>query len=289
MGADSVPQDYEDLIRIIHDKYDGMSKAYQNIAVYLTQNPNDVAVMSLNAIAETCGIHASSFVRFAQMLGYKGFKEVQAVFQRRLSTAAPGFQARIKALETELSDRENVGGWGFLHDLVLRDIDALQELLNLTAGETIEKAVDLMEKADTIYLVGQLRSAPIVDLTRYILTMLGKRTVLLDASGGLSTHIAGTMRPTDLLFAVSFRFYATEVVNIVEQAAAKGLPILAITDSTLSPLAKSATVLFSVPEHQYTFSRSLAAPMCLAQSLTAALAARLQKAPVPRIPIVTQP
>ena len=114
MGADSVPQDYEDLIRVIHDKYDGMSKAYQNIAVYLTQNPNDVAVMSLNAIADTCGIHASSFVRFAQMLGYKGFKEVQAVFQRRLSTAAPGFQARIKALESELSDRENVGGWGFL-------------------------------------------------------------------------------------------------------------------------------------------------------------------------------
>ena len=242
MGADSVPQDYEDLIRVIHDKYDGMSKAYQNIAVYLTQNPNDVAVMSLNAIADTCGIHASSFVRFAQMLGYKGFKEVQAVFQRRLSTAAPGFQARIKALESELSDRENVGGWGFLHDLVLRDIDALQELLNLTTGETIEKAVDLMEKADTIYLVGQLRSAPIIDLTRYILTMLGRRTVLLDASGGLSPHIAGTMRPTDLLFAVAFRFYATEVVNIVEQAAARGLPIVAITDSTLSPLAKNASV-----------------------------------------------
>lgn len=289
MVADGVPQDYEDLIRIIHDKYDGMSKAYQNIAVYLTQNPNDVAVMSLNAIADTCGIHASSFVRFAQMLGYKGFKQVQAVFQRRLSTAAPGFQARIKILETELSDRENVGGWGFLHDLVLRDIDALQELLNLTSGETIEKAVDLMEKADTIYLVGQLRSAPIVDLTRYILSMLGKRTVLLDASGGLATHIASTMRPTDLLFAVSFRFYATEVVNIVEQAAARGLPIVAITDSTLSPLAKNATVLFAVPEHQYTFSRSLAAPMCLAQALTAALAARLQKAAVPRIPVVTKP
>src|SRR5215475_15166496 len=125
-----MPKDYEELIRVIHERYEDMNRSYQNIAVYLTQNPNDVAVMSLNAIAETCGIHASSFVRFAQMLGYKGFKEVQAVFQKRLSTAAPGFEARVKALESELSGRRNVGASGFLHDLVLRDIASLQELLN---------------------------------------------------------------------------------------------------------------------------------------------------------------
>src|SRR5262245_20665603 len=233
----NVPKDYEELIRVIHERYDDMSKSYQQIAVYLTQNPNEVAVMSLNAMADACGIHASSFVRFAQMLSYKGFKEVQAVFQKRLSTAAPGFEARVKALESELSDRRNVGASGFLHDLVLRDMASLQELLNSTPAETIESAVRLMDKADTIFLIGQLRSVPIVDLIRYVLTMLGKRAVLLDASGGLATHMANVIRPKDLLFAVSFRLYATEVVNIVEKASARGIPIVAISDSTLSPLA----------------------------------------------------
>lgn len=61
--------------------------------------------------------------------------------------------------------------------------------------------------------------------------------------------------------AVSFRFYAKEVVSIVEEAGARGVGIVAISGNTLSPLAKSATVLFAVPEHDYTFSRSLAAPM----------------------------
>jgi DNA-binding MurR/RpiR family transcriptional regulator len=289
MQHSNMPKDYEHLINIIHDRYDDMSHSYQQIALYLTQNPNDVAVMSLSAIADACGIHASSFVRFAQMLGYTGFKEVQAVFQKRLSTAAPGFEARIKALKTELNDQGNVRGGKFLHDLVLRDIASLQELLNITAAKTIERAVDMMERADTIYLIGQLRSAPVVDLMRYVLTMLGKRTVLLDASGGLATHMTNVIRRTDLLFAVSFRFYATEVVNIVEQVASRGIPIIAISDSTLSPLAKNASVLFSVPEHRYTFSRSLAAPMCLAQALMIALAARLQKSKVPHIPVVTQP
>ena len=67
------PADYEELIRVIHERYESMSKGYQSIALYLTQNPNDVAVRSVNAIAERCGVHASNFVRFAQALGYTGF------------------------------------------------------------------------------------------------------------------------------------------------------------------------------------------------------------------------
>jgi DNA-binding MurR/RpiR family transcriptional regulator len=279
------PETYEDLIRLIHARYDGTSKSYQKIAVYLTQNPNDVAVLSVNAIGEKCGIHASSFVRYAQTLGYRGFKEMQAVFQRRLSTAAPGFDARLKALEGELGSAEG-GDLGYLRDLVVRDITSLQDLMANTTAQQISDAAEMMEAADTIYLVGQLRSGPVVELMRYVLTMLGKRTVLLDTSGGLATHMAKVCGKGDMLLAVSFRFYATEVVNIVDEAAARGVPIVAISDSTLSPLAKSAKVLFAVPEHEYTFSRSLAAPMCLAQALCVAVAAR-QQGGKPRIPVVT--
>jgi DNA-binding MurR/RpiR family transcriptional regulator len=282
------PRSYEDLIRVIHDRYDQMSKTYQRIAVYLTQNPNDVAVMSVNAIGEKTGIHASSYVRYAQSLGFRGFKELQAVFQRRLTTAAPGFDARIKALEDELGAKEDRSDLGFLRNLVVRDLSSLQDLLANISAEQISAGADVMEAADTIYLLGQLRSAPVAELLRYMLTMLGKRTVLLDASGGLATHMAKVIQPRDMLLAISFRFYATEVVNIVEDVAGRGIPVVAISDSTLSPLAKSAKVLFAIPEHEYTFSRSLAAPMCLAQALTVALAARLQKdRESPRIPVVT--
>ncbi|KRQ17718.1 MurR/RpiR family transcriptional regulator [Bradyrhizobium manausense] len=287
MQGVKTPEDYEELIRVIHDRHDDMSKSYQKIAVYLTQNPNDVAVLSVNAIADRCGIHASSFVRFAQSLGYEGFKELQALFQRRLSTAAPGFEARIKALDIELGARTDRSEVGFLRDLVVRDIASLQDMLADISPKALSDAVTLLEKADSVFLIGQLRSAPVVEFLRYILTMLGKRCVLLDAGGGLATHIGRTIRKKDVLLAVSFRFYANEVVNIVDEAGRNGIPIIAISDSTLSPLAKSARVLFAVPEHEYTFSRSLAAPMCLAQALTVALAARLQKDINPRIPTVT--
>ena len=283
------PADYEDLIRIIHERYDGMSKTHQRIGEYLTQNPNDVAVMSVNAIAETCGIHASSFVRFAQSLGYSGFKDLQTLFQKRLSSAAPGFEARLRALEAELTGQGDKEHSSILGELVVRDVASLQDLLASIPPDHINAAVRMMDKAKTIYLAGQLRSSPVVFLLHYILTMLGKPAVLLDDSGGLATYRARLMTDKDLLFAVSFRFYATEVVTITEEAKDRGIPILAITDSTLSPLAKSADLLFSVPEHAYTFSRSLAAPMCLAQALATALAAKMQRDSAPRIPTVTQP
>ncbi len=288
MARPDAPTDYEELIRVIHERYESMSKGYKTIALYLTQNPNDVAVRSVNAIAERCGMHASSFVRFAQALGYSGFRDLQELFQRRLSTAAPGFEARIRALEGELGARKDRSEFEFLRDLVMRDVASLEGLLADIAPDDLRRAADLLEKADVIYLLGQLRSTPVVELLRYVLTMLGKRCVLLDAGGGLATHMARAMRSGDLLLAVSFRFYATEVVNIVEEAASRGAVVIAISDSTLSPLAKNAELLFSVPEHEYTFSRSLAAPMCLAQALTVALAARLQGDDKnPRIPTVT--
>ena len=283
------PKDYEDLIRVIHDRYDGMSKSYQTIALYLTQNPNDVAVRSVNSIGESSGVHASSFVRFAQALGYEGFKDLQSLFQKRLSTAAPGFEARVKALEKELGERTDRSEMGFMHDLVVRDIASLQEMLTDIQPEDLAEAVSLLREGRR-RLSDRTASLGAGGRTPSLYPDHAGQALRAPGSGRRAGHAYGPRdADDDLLFAVSFRFYANEVVNVVEEAAGRGIPIVAISDSTLSPLAKSARVLFAVPEHEYTFSRSLAAPMCLAQALTVALAARLQNNAInPRIPTVTE-
>ena len=283
------PKNYEALIQLIHERFDAMSNSHQRISVYLTQNPNEIAVHSVNAVADRCGIHASSFVRFAQALGYSGFKDLQKLFRKRLETAAPGFEARVRALEGDLENRDDPSDFGFLRDLVVKDIASLQSLLDDISGRDLSAAADMLSAAGSVYLLGQLRSAPVVDFLRYMLTMIGKKCLLLDPSGGLATHMAETISDEDVLVAVSFRYYANEVVSISESLKDGGTKIIAISDSTLSPLAKSADVLFVVPEHRHTFSRSIAAPMCISQALVLATAARLQvDADLPEIPTVTR-
>jgi DNA-binding MurR/RpiR family transcriptional regulator len=280
---------YEGMVNEITEAYPSLSDRFQQVARFLTQNPNIVAMQSINSIAEQCGAHPSILVRFAQNFGFTGFKQLQAVFQTRLSTAAPGYRERISALDADLEKSRRKGNLGFMHDLVVRDIATLQELLNSVTEKELSEAAKVLKKADTIFIVGQLRSEPIAQFLRYVLSMLQRRVVLLDSAGGLAQEMARVMGPKDVLVAISFRHYAQEVVAITDIAAQNGTPLVSITDSQLSPIAKSAAVLFTVPEDEYSFSRSLAAPMCLTQCIAVSLAALLQddKDASPKIPTVT--
>jgi DNA-binding MurR/RpiR family transcriptional regulator len=220
-----VPQNYEGIVNLITSEYAKLSAGYQQIARYFTQNPNVIALESINAIAAKCGVHPSSLVRFAQSLGYSGFKELQSVFQTRLATAAPGFRERIGALETELSCNVSHGNLGFLKDLVVRDIASLQGLLESISEAMLTAAAKHIVEAETIYIAGQLRSEPIANLLRYLLTMLRRKVVLLDPAAGLAQEMSMTMDKKDVLIAIAFRHYAKEVVSIAEYASANHIPI----------------------------------------------------------------
>jgi len=288
-GRQAIPRSYEGVVDLITSEYPALSAGSQQIARFFTQNPNIIALESINAVAEKCGVHPSSLVRFAQGLGYAGFKDLQSVFQTRLATAAPGFRERISALEQELTRKAGQGNMGVLRDLVVRDMAALQGLMDTVSEAALAGTAELLTGAETIYIAGQLRSEPLAILLRYLLTMLHRRVILLDPAGGLAPEMARTMGGRDVLLAIAFRHYAKEVVSIAELALAAGTPLIAITDSPLSPLAKNARVLFTVPEDEYSFSRSLAAPMCLVQCLATVTAARLQPGgAAPRIPSVTE-
>lgn len=284
----AVPRNYEGIVNLIAAEYPKFSSGNQQIARYFTQNPNVIGLESIHAIAAKCDVHPSSLVRFSQGLGYSGFKELQSVFQTRLVEAAPGFHQRITALEAELSRNQSRGPMGFLRDLAVRDIASIQGLLESVSEATLTQAATLLTRADTIYIAGQMRSEPIAQLLRYLLTMLQRRVVLLDPAGGLAQQMAATMGSRDVLVAIAFRHYAKEVVTIAD--AAGTTPIIAITDSQLSPIAKDARVLFTIPEEEYTFSRSLAAPMCLVQAIATVAAAQLQpnRKTAPYIPSVTE-
>jgi len=70
------------------------------------------------------------------------------------------------------------------------------------------------------------------------------------------------------------------VVELVERCHAHGTPVIAITDSPLSPLIRHARVSLSVTEAEVESFRSLSASMCLALTLVVALGERLDAGPL---------
>lgn len=270
------PLTYEQLITEIAERHAAMSKRFQQIARFVVQNPNDVALESVKTISATAGVQPSTLVRFAQSFDYAGFSDMQRVFQSRLLTAAPSITDRLNALNKELGHRAGEPGPSALRDLVIGDIAALQHLLESTPEDSLDQAAALLSAARTVYVIGQLRAYPVANYLRYALTHLRRDVRLLDGAGGLAAEQAQMMDADCVLLAVSFRYYAREVVDIVEAAGKRRIPIIAVTDSQLSPLAKHATLAFEVPEGEFNFSRSLAAPMCLAQALVISMASRLR-------------
>ena len=129
------------------------------------------------------------------------------------------------------------------------------------------KAVALIDKAETVYVVGFRRSFPVASYLAYSLQQLNKRTLFIDGVAGLTKQQVQTIGPRDLLVAVSYHPYAEETVQAVEMAGQRGAKILSISDSLVSPIAKSASLVLHVRESEVRTFRSLAASICLAQAL----------------------
>ena len=76
----------------------------------------------------------------------------------------------------------------------------------------------------------------------------------------------------DAVLAVSFTPYASETVTLVSPGRSRECPVIAITDSAFSPLARDAEIWFEVAEANFEGFRSLAATLALAMTLTVAVA-----------------
>jgi DNA-binding MurR/RpiR family transcriptional regulator len=78
---------------------------------------------------------------------------------------------------------------------------------------------------------------------------------------------------------VSFRNYSPEVLELAADAHRRGIDVVVITDSAVSPLARSATVAFDLGDASDRPFRSLVEPMCLAQALVVSVGHKLEETP----------
>jgi len=138
-------------------------------------------------------------------------------------------------------------------------------------------AVKEISQAKTIYVLGHRRSFPVAYYLAYALTQLELATHLLDSVGGMLRDPAQLIGPKDALVVISFKNYTPEVIEVAQGCHARKVPVIAITDNALSPLARHARVCFQIEENTSKPFRMLVAPMCLAQALVVAVGEHIAK------------
>jgi DNA-binding MurR/RpiR family transcriptional regulator len=216
-------------------------------------------------------------VRFAQRFGYSGFSEMQAVFRHDYTegvTPARSYQQRIRKVIAE--------GEGDLptSQMALRFIDAsrigLDELAKSLDAAQFDAAVNLLVKAENIYVVAVRRTFSIASYIVYALQHTHKRVHLVSGLGGMYREQIRSIGKNDVLIAISYPPYGKETLYCSRVAHQHKAKVLAITDSALGALGREAHITLMVNEGSAFAFRALTSTICLCQALFVALAYRLE-------------
>lgn len=270
----SPPRDFPALKARIAERAASLPKRLTQIAAYALERPDEIAFGTVSSIAAAAQVQPSALVRFSQAMGYQGFSGMQEVFRSRLRERIPNYGERLQHLRehAEEASKPSLIFQGFC-EASAKSIAGLQEKLD---PAVLDRAVERLARAHTIYLLGLRRSYPIASYMAYAFGKLGVRAILVDAVGGLAAEQMTFATPEDAVLAISFAPYATETVHLAHEAGARRVPLVAVTDSPFSPLAQNAEIWIEVSEADFEGFRSMAATLTLAMTLSVAIAGRRQ-------------
>jgi DNA-binding MurR/RpiR family transcriptional regulator len=270
-----VPQTLAELRAAIVEHQERLTARSKDAARYLNEHPHEVALNTVAALSSRSGIASSAFIRLAKSLGFKGFSDLQRLFKVPLQQAgSPSFSERIRHFDGEelLEDPTDVGA--MLGAFSRANIVSLEHLAEGQQVEALERAIAVLQQARTIFVVGMRRSFPMATYLSYALSRVGRRAVLVSGLGGSLNEQVGALHAGDVLLAVSFPPYAQETIDACQLAVVSGTPIVALTDSIISPIGQSASVMIEVNDAELLGFRSLTAAFCVAQTLAMGLAFR---------------
>jgi DNA-binding MurR/RpiR family transcriptional regulator len=107
-----------------------------------------------------------------------------------------------------------------------------------------------------------------------MLSLLGGNTVMLDDAGGTGLDAIRGAVARDVLLAASVEPYASATIEGARYAAAQGVPVVALTDSEVSPLAQIATATIIVSTDSPSFFHTMTPLLAVAEILAALVAGR---------------
>jgi DNA-binding MurR/RpiR family transcriptional regulator len=272
------PRDFEALRQFIVERWATLPKRLAQVAEYALKNPDDVAFGTAASIAQEADVQPSTLVRFAHQLGYEGFSDLQTVFRARLLDRTSSYEDRLKSIEAATGDasEESILLNGFLN-AARQSVDQLANNIDV---ESFRRAVTILAGAETIYLLAKRRSYPLIAHMAYACGKLKIRSAIVGSPNGIDPEIAALATPNDAAIAISFSPYAADTVAQARTMVENGVPLVAITDSTFSPLASLASEWIEIAEADYVGFRSLAASMAVTMALPVAVAEKRRARPL---------
>ena len=213
------------------DLFEGarLTPTQRRIAHSLVQHAPNAAYLSAAEVADLAGVSQPSVTRFAMALGYPGYPALRR--ELRALTTAPA----AEAVERNAMQRAVEAEAGHLRRLT-------DQLADLTA---VQKAAELLVASRPLPVVGLRAAAPLAAYFGYFAAKVHPDVRVLDSGGtGLLERLdQARAAGAGAMLAIVLPRYPRETLDAVRDAKQAGLPVVAITDSAVSPVAEHADVV----------------------------------------------
>ncbi|WP_114287828.1 MurR/RpiR family transcriptional regulator [Candidatus Halocynthiibacter alkanivorans] len=262
---DPSTETYDALRARIRDGFDDLSPHLQRLARSALDEPNFFALNTVAVLAQHVSVQPSTLIRFAKEFGYGGFSQMQRVFRLRLIEGAPDKRAEI--YENKLAGAPVKNMNQIFEGCIDELIASLESVREKTSTDDLARAVAMIKAASHVHIAGLRRARPIATYLAYGISRSEQHCSLLDFAGGMAEQQVVNMRRDDLLICVSFPPYTPAVLDVIRDAHLRRRPIIAITDSQESPLAKNSTLAFLVDNESTSQFKPISGAIGLVQAL----------------------
>jgi DNA-binding MurR/RpiR family transcriptional regulator len=265
------------MLDIIHAGYQDFTASQKRIAEYLTRHLEEAFVLNATELAHRVGVSEATVTRFIARLGFSGFSEFKRTMGR---SVLRGLSTTVKLEESAetLTPSKSV-----LSEILRGDIENIRSIAAEISDARFSEAVGKLSAAKSIYVLGLRTSHSLALYLSFNLRFFLRSVNLLKPGIGDMPEQVLDSRPGDVLIAISFKRYTREVLDIAEKVKKKGLYLIAITNSPLSPLGQLADMALVVKTEIPAYIESFTAPMSLLNALITAIALKKKKAAVPAL------
>ncbi|MEO7761959.1 MAG: MurR/RpiR family transcriptional regulator [Casimicrobiaceae bacterium] len=268
------------MLKRIRTGFDTLTPELQRAARWVVDHPGETGFLSMRQQARNANVSAPTMVRLARALGFADYASLRRPFQDAMAGRSLEFHTRASALQS-LPAAERRGDLGAA--LSRAQLDDVESIRALNAPARIDAAVATIRAARRVGFLGVRASFGIAFQFRYAYNLIARNGVLFDGLAGTVQDQVDALETGDVLIAISQTPYSVPTVQSVESAVKRGVSVIALTDSAVSPLARGArhTLLFRADS--VSFFHSMIAPLALVELLLAQLAAKGGKSVLNRL------
>ncbi|WP_033068497.1 MurR/RpiR family transcriptional regulator [Thalassospira australica] len=263
---------HSDLREKLITDYAKLSPQMQKAARYILDHPSDVALRSMRAVARAAGVPPSTITRLMTAIGVDTWQEFRGHYQNRLLDQPASYAQRAR--ETQRTENDANRDEHLLESIARTEIDNISAAFSPEVVAQMISACKAVENARHVFIVGRGAAYPAAYQFAYAYRLFCDNGVLVDGhSGAFGDELRGIGR-RDVLIALGARPYIRDTVRAVDFARSQNCPVIAISDSDVSPIALDAMAKLVVRDTSQSFFQSFTAALSVMQALVALLVAR---------------